>query len=377
MNIRKFLIGFIILAIMGAGSFYSMKYLTSLKKKPKPPQVIKNIPLVKTQKITYSDIPISIINKGRLSSSHKVDIISEVQGMILPGDITLKSGQSFQKGQLLYRVYDEEAKLALRAAKSRFLTSVANVLPDLKYDFEQNYAAWMDFFAAIDLEKELPVLPKIVSEQEKIYLAGKNIFNDYYTIQSSEIRLAKHQVYAPFNGSFAQVYFQEGSIANPGTRVASIIRTDLLELEVSFEADQVKWLKIGQPVELNTGKQVLAQGKISRISDFVDAKTQSVLVYVDVPNTLSQKLFEGMYMNARFYGFTLNHVMKVPRSSVSNFDEIYLVENDKLRKTRVEVVKVDQNHLYFSGPAENSVMAIELPLNPVDQMQVRTQDIKQ
>lgn len=377
MNIRKFLIGFIILAIMGAGSFYSMKYLTSLKKKPKPPQVIKNIPLVKTQKITYSDIPISIINKGRLSSSHKVDIISEVQGMILPGDITLKSGQSFQKGQLLYRVYDEEAKLALRAAKSRFLTSVANVLPDLKYDFEQNYAAWMDFFAAIDLEKELPVLPKIVSEQEKIYLAGKNIFNDYYTIQSSEIRLAKHQVYAPFNGSFAQVYFQEGSIANPGTRVASIIRTDLLELEVSFEVDQVKWLKIGQPVELNTGKQVLAQGKISRISDFVDAKTQSVLVYVDVPNTLSQKLFEGMYMNARFYGFTLNHVMKVPRSSVSNFDEIYLVENDKLRKTRVEVVKVDQNHLYFSGPAENSVMAIELPLNPVDQMQVRTQDIKQ
>jgi len=377
MNIRKFLIGFIILAIMGAGSFYSMKYLTSLKKKPKPPQVIKNIPLVKTQKITYSDIPISIINKGRLSSSHKVDIISEVQGMILPGDITLKSGQSFQKGQLLYRVYDEEAKLALRAAKSRFLTSVANVLPDLKYDFEQNYAAWMDFFAAIDLEKELPVLPKIVSEQEKIYLAGKNIFNDYYTIQSSEIRLAKHQVYAPFNGSFAQVYFQEGSIANPGTRVASIIRTDLLELEVSFEADQVKWLKIGQPVELNTGKQVLAQGKISRISDFVDAKTQSVLVYVDVPNTLSQKLFEGMYMNARFYGFTLNHVMKVPRSSVSNFDEIYLVENDKLRKTRLEVVMVDQNHLYFSGPAENSVMAIELPLNPVDQMQVRTQDIKQ
>lgn len=377
MNIRKFTIGFIILAIMGAISFYSMVYLTSLKKKPQPPRVIKNIPLVKTQKISYSDIPISIVNKGRLSSSHKVDLISEVQGKILPGEVMHKAGQSFKKDQLLYSVYDEEAKLALRAAKSRFLTSVANVLPDIKYDFEQNYSAWMTFFSAIDLETKLPELPKIKSEQEKIYIAGKNIFNDYYTILSSEIRLAKHQIYAPFNGSFVHVYLQEGSIANPGTRIASIIRTDLLELEVPFEVGQVKWMKPGQPVELRIDKKTVAEGKISRVADFVDAGTQSVLVYVDVPNTVNQKLFEGMYIDARFYGFTLNHVMKVPRSAVSNFDEIYLVENNKLKKTRIEVVKVDQNYLYFSGPAENSIMAIELPLNPSDQMTVRAQLIKQ
>ncbi len=376
MNIRKFTIGFIILVIMGAGSFFSMKYLTSLKKKPQPPQVVKNIPLVKTQKISYSDIPISIINRGRLSSNHKVDILSEVQGRILAGDVALKSGQSFLKDQLLYRVYDEEAKLALRASKSRFLTSVANILPDIKYDFDQNYDAWMAFFSAIELDAKLPELPEVKSQQEKIYVASKNVFNDYYTIQSSEIRLEKYKVYAPFNGSFSQVYLQEASIANPGSRIASIIRTDLLELEVSFEVNQVKWIKAGHPVELRIDKQVVALGEIHRIGDLVDPKTQSILVYVDVPNVKKHKLFEGMYMNARFYGFSLNHVMKVPRSAVSNFDEIFLVENEKLRKTRVEVVKVDQDYLYFSGPAENSMIAVELPLNPSDQMQVRSQLIK-
>jgi membrane fusion protein (multidrug efflux system) len=376
MNIRKFTFGAFILFIIGAISYLSMVYLTSLKKQPEPPRVVKDIPLVKTQIITYSDIPISIENKGRLSSYHKVELISEVQGKILPGDVSHKAGQSFKKGQLLYSVYDEEAKLALKATKSKFLTSVANILPDIKYDFEQSYDAWMKFFGSIDLEKSLPELPKVKTEQEKIYLAGKNIFNDYYTIQSSEIRLAKHQIYAPFNGSFSMVYFQEGSIANPGTKIASIIRTDLLELEVSFEVDQVKWLKIGQPVELQLEENPVAQGKISRIADFVDAETQSVLVYVDVPNTTGQKLFEGMYMKARFYGFSLNNVMRIPRSSVFNFNEIYLVENDKLRKTEIEVVKVDQEYLYFSGPAENSIVAIELPLNPSDQMQVQAQMIK-
>lgn len=377
MNIRKFTIGLIILSIMGAVSFLSMKYLTSLKKKPEPPRVAKNIPLVKTQKIIYSDIPINIINKGRLSSYHKVDLISEVQGKILPGEVVNKAGQSFKEGQLLYRVYDEEVKLALRAAKSRFLTSVANVLPDIKYDFEQNYSAWMSFFSDIDLEKELPELPKVKSEQEKIYIASKNIFNDYYTIQSNEIQLAKHYIYAPFNGSFSQVYAQEGSIANPGTRIASIIRTDLLELVVPFEVEQVKWLKPGQPVELRINKQAVAEGKINRISDFVDANTQSVLVYVEVPNNSNQKLFEGMYMNARFYGISLHQVMKVPRSSVFNFNEVFLVEADKLKKTQVKVVRVDQDYLYFSGPSENSTIAVELPLNPSDQMQVKTQMLQQ
>lgn len=377
MNIKKFTFGALILVLIGAVSYLSMVYLTSLKKQPEPPQVVKNIPFVKTQKITYSDIPLSIVNQGRLSSNHKVDLISEVQGKILPGAVSHKVGQSFKKGQLLYSVYDEEAKLALKATKSKFLTSVANILPDIKYDFEQNYSAWMAFFGSIDIEKVLPELPKVKTEQEKIYLAGKNILNDYYTIQSSEIRLAKHQIYAPFNGSFSQVYFQEGSIANPGTKIASIIRTDLLELEVSFEVDQVKWLKVGQPVELQLDNKAITQGKISRIADFVDAKTQSVLVYVDVPNTTGQKLFEGMYMKARFYGFTLNQVMKVPRSAVFNFDEIYLVSDSKLQKTRIDVVKVDQDYLYFSGPAENSIMAIELPLNPSDQMRVQVQMLKQ
>ncbi|MCD6180091.1 MAG: HlyD family efflux transporter periplasmic adaptor subunit [Bacteroidales bacterium] len=376
MNIRKFLFGLTILILIGAVSYLSMVYLTSLKKKPEPPRVKKNIPLVKTQKVSYSNFSVDIVKQGRLSSNHKVELISEVQGKILSGDLPLKSGQSFKKGDLLFKIYDEEAKLALRASKSRFLTSVANVLPDIKYDFEQNYDAWMLFFNSIDLNSKLPELPKIKSEQEKIYLAGKNIFNDYFTIQSSEIRLAKYQVYAPFNGSFSQVYFQEGSIANPGTRVASIIRTDLLELEVSIQVEDVKWLKKDMSVDLLMNNKKIGSGKVSRISDFVDVESQSVLVYVNVPNSNNQKLYEGMYLDARFYGFKLNNVMKAPRAAVFNFDEVYLVKDNKLHKTRVNIVKVEQENLYISGLEEGGLLAVDLPLSAIDLMDVRTQEMK-
>jgi multidrug efflux pump subunit AcrA (membrane-fusion protein) len=132
MNFRKFAFGSLILIFIGALSYFSMVFLISLKKKPEMPRVQKATPLVGIQKITYTTIPVNLVKQGRLISNHKVDISSEVQGKILKGDIPLKTGQAFKKGDLLFRVYDEEAKLALRAAKSRFLTSVANVLPDIK-----------------------------------------------------------------------------------------------------------------------------------------------------------------------------------------------------------------------------------------------------
>lgn len=370
---RKFTIGFVILFLMAAGSYYSMVYLTSKKKLPEPPQEKKSIPLVKAKEIVYSNIAVSVEKQGRLSSNHKVEIITEVQGKILAGDLPLKVGQSFKKGQVLFQVYDEESKLALRAAKSRFLTIVANVLPDIKYDFDQNYKAWQDFFNAIDINQPLPKLPVSKSEQEKIYVASKNIFNDYYTIQSSEIKLTKHTIVAPFNGSFSQVLLQEGSIANPGTRIATIIRTDLLELEVSVEVNLVKWIEHDQSVELSMGNEVIAHGKVSRISDFVDTKTQSVLVYVSVPNTQKIRLYEGMYLKARFHGFQLQNVMKIPRSAVFNVDEVYLVENNTLLKTRVNVLKVDQEFLYFNGPNQGKAIAIELPLVASDGLEVREQ----
>jgi RND family efflux transporter MFP subunit len=223
----------------------------------------------------------------------------------------------------------------------------------------------------------LPEIPKPHSAQEKIYLASKNIFNDYFTIQSSEIRLGKHQFLAPFDGSYAQVYLQEGSIANMGTRVASAIRTDVLELEVPIEVNQVSFLKKGQPVDLLQDGQVITKGSVNRISDYVDSKSQSVLVYVSVPNQGKQKLYEGMYLDARFHGFSLENAMKIPRSAVFNFDEVYLVDSNKLQKARVNVLKVEQDVLYFNGPKEGSTIAVELPLNAADQLHVKTQSVNQ
>ena len=76
---------------------------------------------------------------GRLSSQEEVDLSSEVQGKYYRADVVLKEGTNFKKGDLLVRIFDEEAKNNLKASKSRFMNGIAGILPDIRIDFPESY----------------------------------------------------------------------------------------------------------------------------------------------------------------------------------------------------------------------------------------------
>lgn len=356
------IVGSIILIVVA--SVFIMFGLQTLKKDPPSKKSEKIVLSVKAKSVKYIDIIPEINESGRLGSQHYVDLISEVQGEILKTDITLKKGQNFKKGDLLIKVFKEETKLNLQAAKSRFLNALANILPDMKIDFPGSYNQWMNFFNSINIKKSLPSLPEINSSKEKIFLASRNILNDYYTIKSSEIRLSKYSIYAPFDGSYSNVLLEVGSIANPGSRIAKIIRTDKLELEIPVKAEEVKWLNINDKVNVFTeDKKRKLQGKIIRISDFINQETQAVSVFISIMPDNKIKLMEGQYLIAEFRGESISNVMEIPRRALVNFDEVYVVENGKLLKKEIEIHKINDQTVIFSGLEENAEVVIEALIN--------------
>lgn len=368
---RQLIRTILLIVVIGAVAFGIMSYLASQKEEVKPPMIEKELPLVKTEKVEYSNAYVDVEQTGRLISKGRVDLTAEVSGKMLAGDVPLIVGQSFKKGDILLRIYDEDAKLSLRAAKSRFLSSIANVLPDLKYDYADNYQNWLNFFNAIKINEALPELPPVKNENERIYLAGKNILNDYFSIQTSEIVLSRYTIKAPFDGAYSSVSLEVGSIANMGSRIARLIRTDVMELQVPISIEEVPYVNKGNKVDISyQGKTII--GKVDRVSEFVDPNSQSVLVYVEMKNQANFPLYEGMFMSAKFDQTELKNVMEIPRKSVFNFDEVYTVVDGKLDKQRVTVAKLDEYSAYISGLKEGSLVVIESLINASNQMPVRT-----
>ncbi|MEN8119499.1 MAG: HlyD family efflux transporter periplasmic adaptor subunit [Bacteroidota bacterium] len=370
MKERKVIITVAVVLILGI-SFGGMTILGNLKEEPKkePKEVAKRYVLA--QPVEYSETNSNITASGRLESQDFFDLSAEVQGKILKGNVPLKKGQSFRQGQTIVKIYNKEFELSLKAHKSRFLNAVANLLPDFKVDYPDNYQNWKDFFTNIELDKDLPELPGIESEQEKIYLASKNILSEYFTIKGEEERLKKYNVRAPFSGSFSDVYLYTGSIANPGSRIAKLIRTDKLELEVPVDEYEAKWVKVGDVVKVtNENGEGSWKGKVVRKSNYVNPSTQSITVFVSLNSTFTNPIYKGMYLNAEFPGMTMAKTMEIPRKAVFNSNEVFIVRDSVLVKHEIVVHKINENTLIFSGIKYGTELVMEPLINATENMKV-------
>lgn len=372
MKYRKLITWIFIVLILGISLGLAWIF-TSMKPEPTYSAESKMLRLVTTQLVTYNEINSSVEAPGRLVAGQTVEIISEAQGKILPGTIALKKGQSFKKGDLICKIYDKEQVLGIKASKSRFLNSLANALPDIKFDYPDKYDLVLEFFESIKISQPLPELPEIEDKSLKVFLASRDILNQYYTILVSEERLSKYSIFAPFAGSIMEVYLQVGGIANMGTRIAKVFETDLLELEVPVDIQELPWITIGGQVEiLNESRTNTWQGKVVRISKFIDPTTQSASVFVQVKNSASNPVFAGMYLIAIFNGKPIANSMELPRQAVFNQDEVFVVIDSALRKHKINIQKVNRNTLIFNGIDEGTEIVVEPLINVKEGTLVQT-----
>ena len=356
-------VGVLVIMVLIGGFFASMK--------KQPPKINFKIPpkLVNTIPVQYSDVEAEIITFGRVESSHPIDLIAEVSGRILPGRVALKEGTDFTKGTLLYRIEDSEAQLDLKSQKSNFLRDLATILPDLKIDFSDSYPQWNQYFESIDIDKTLPELPQYKTDQEKTFLATKNIFSNYFSIKRAETNLRKYLIYAPFTGSFSQVMFEPGAYVNPGSMIGRIIRTGSLELKVPVEASDISWVKVGGSASISTedGLQTW-EGKVRRIGDVVNQTTQAIDVTIEIiPNQF--QVYDGLYLQAEIPGGVIPESMEIDRSAVYNGSQVYTVENDSILKVRdINTKRINSQTVVFNGLKEGQMLVNEQLINAHNNM---------
>lgn len=330
-----------------------------------------NVRYFKAVQLTNQDLQMYLEGQGRVSSTRKLDISSEVQGMLMPGAKSLKPGTTFKQGEVLFQIRDTEARLSLQARKSSYLNVIANILADIKLDYPDNFESWKKFFESIDITKNLPELPVPKSMKEKTFIATKNIFGEYYLIKADEERLRKYTYVAPFNGSITEVFAEPGSMVNPGVRLASVIQSNQLEIEIPIEAASIKEISIGSLVELiGTGGDLNFKGKVIRIGDFVNKTTQSVPVYVSIDEGDLSSLYNGMYLNAKIATGVCKECFELPRRALFNDTLYYAIKDSALEIKRLKIERLYQESAIVSHVKNNSVIVIEPVVNYIDTIKV-------
>ncbi|TKG91980.1 HlyD family efflux transporter periplasmic adaptor subunit [Puteibacter caeruleilacunae] len=368
---NKILYGLLgVLLIVAA--FVVSGFLIKSKPAPKTDNKKHNVVYVKASKVEEKATEANMKYRGRVTAFDNVALAAEVSGKLMQGDVRFKAGEKFKKGDVLINIYSEDIKATLKSGKSNFMQTLSVILPDIKVDFPEEFTKWNTFFNQVDPDKSLPQLPEINTEKEKVFLASNNVLASYYTLQQQEINLKRYTIYAPFYGSFKTVNKEIGSIASPGAELATIIRSDKLEIVVPVFPDELDWIKEGDKVTVTDNDSGNHTAIVSRIAGFVDENTQSVNVYLTYRVNGKGSYLEGEYVDVIFKGAQITG-FEIPREAIVDKSSVYQLENGKLSKTSIEIKRQLDDSYIIAGLEANKTIVTEslASIDPTSEYQAR------
>ena len=335
---RKIILSVLGLLLIVVSVFLANKIIDSkTSSKPLAEKVIKT---VFADKVQNGVVQIIVPANGSLIAKSRMELYSEVQGVFRGGSKLFKTGQAYNKGEVIIRIDDSEYAANVQSAKSNLYNQLTSIMPDLRLDYPDLFPKWQGYLNNFDMDKSTPTFPEMTTEKEKFFISGRGILTSYYNVKNLEQRLSKYRIYAPFKGVLTDALVTEGTLIRAGQKLGEFINTDVYELEVSIGKTFSDLLKIGEKVELtNLEKTKSYTGKVTRINGRVDQATQTIKAFIEVKDP---NIKEGMYLEANLNAKEETEAIEIDRS--------LLLENDKIFIVRDSILDlIDVRPVYFSN----------------------------
>ena len=342
----------IIAVLIVVGAVFGAKALIDSKKKKKAITTV-NLPAAFVLKAKNEIVPVSIIENGRISAKYKIDLYSEVQGLMEVSKKEFKPGAAYRKGEVLVKIKSEDFYANLQAQKSVLQNLITAMMPDLKLDFPEAFVKWDTYLKSFDMNKSIAPLPEPTSDKEKFYITGKNIYSTYYNTKNLEIVYSKYHLTAPFDGILTEALVTPGSLIRNGQKLGEFINPSVYELEIAISKDLIESLKVGTDVTVVNPENNSQQwnGEISRINGKIDPSTQTIQLFVSISGS---DLKEGMYLEANITGEGRIDALEVDRNLLVDNTKLYVVNLDSsLTLTDVNVVHKTRSTVVVKGVEED------------------------
>ena len=354
-NTRKNIISGAITGLILLAGIMGFLKMSSMKKSTVSDKIVKkerrSVKFSTFKKATESN---DLELDGRLKASERVNITSKVQGVMQEGNRSIREGMYVKKGEVMFTVDNREAKYNVLAQRSALMTAITQMMPDLKFDYPQSFEKWENYLRAFDVNKSISPLPEPSSDQEKYFVSGRNIYNQFYNIKSQETRLNEYTIYAPFSGVITKVDVFPGALISPGQALANIINTGRYEIAAPVPLDNLKYIKTGHSVKLYSDEMDKEwNGKVNRIGTQIDPTTQNLPVYISVSG---KGLKDGMYLKGKLAGNSIENVTKLPKNIFLTPNSVFVIQDSTLVAKTVTTIKRTSEFVLVQNLEENEMV---------------------
>jgi membrane fusion protein (multidrug efflux system) len=302
---------------------------------------------VRVMPLLREDIQLSLDAVANVESLDVVDVVPERAEPVL--EILVEEGDEVQEGQVLARLRDRIAKLAVREAEVRVLEA-ENELARAKRDHKRNLqlAEGPDGASLLsdrDLETSLTAMLAAETALESAQVA----------LDQAQVDLDRCTLYSPITGTVTARELSVGDLTMVGVRAFEV--TDLANPRVIFYRPQseIGKLKVGQKLTATSEAYpgLAIDGEIERVSPVVDSESGTVKVTATLSPSEGIPMPTGLLLRVRLVLDEHPQALLVPkRALIFEQDRILVYAIREGKAVEIEMAPGFENPEYLEHLGE-------------------------
>jgi multidrug efflux pump subunit AcrA (membrane-fusion protein) len=387
-------LGIFIGIAVGVGLFYQLISTRPVQKKKKPPDFRPTAEVKTVKAQSYNAV---IRGYGTVRPSERLDVLSEIPGMIVELGPHAAEGNLVEKDALLFRIDDSSIVAEIDQLKAQ-IASLDAQITEVKVQ-QKNDIRLLEIEKKVfelvkkDHERLINIFKKkVIPEQQvqtaetrrnerllavekrratialadqKLAALKANRQASLAMVKAKGIQLSKTIIRAPYRCRIENVRAKTYQVIQPNTLLASIYPVDSpIEAAIPIETRHMAALYDFDKLDRNIPpwKQVklradiywmsLSQeqkitGHLSRIGAQLDETTRSITAIIEMPGpyermkrNMGRALLPGTFVRVAIHGRRYENILVVPARAMNTDNSLYLVKGGKISKVIVEPIVV-------------------------------------
>ena len=268
-------------------------------------------------------------------ATRSITIYPEVSGIV--SEIDFDSGKRVKTGDVILKLDDAEAKIAVNIAKTK-LTDAQRTL-----------------------DRSLALLPKRAIAQATVDTAQTAVETAKYELEQAQEALADRTIRAPFDGVLGIPQVELGDRVSDSTAITTLDDRSVIIVEFDVPEIYLKRLDLGQKITATSAgfRGQAFEGEISEINSRVDTGTRAVRVRAALKNTEDQ-LRSGMsfMVSLVLEGAEFPSIPELALLWESDGAYVWRVMQGKADRVNVSVVKRVQGRILVDGDLTDGQLVV-------------------
>jgi RND family efflux transporter MFP subunit len=376
---KKFLPGIIVISIGIVAAMLIVKFgpEPDSQKAEILPRTIRSIEAKST------DIKLFIESQGTVAARQVINLIPQVAGEITYVSPKFVAGGRFEKGELILKIDPRDYEVAVITAEATIAERKQRVMQE-EAEGALAKAEWQELGQgeASDLTLRLP-------QREGAMAALRSA---EASLDKAMLDLERTEIRAPYDGLLTAKSVDLGQFLNRGNTIGTYHSTELLEVRLPLTNSDIaqfdlKGLQTGEKqyaVRLKgqfANKENSWNARVVRTEGIIDVNSR--ILYV-VAELRGDELFSpddgshitiGQFVSAEIEGQTFENVVRLPRESLRQGNQVLIVDGEnKLRTRMVDILETNNEYIVVSsGVSDGDIVNLSQLALSVDGMLVETQ----